>query len=345
MPLVVTCPTHVHRLLLATLVALSLTGGAATAQGGDRPPGPTGGQDEPPAATARQRELSLRFAWPRSLEARVVYRRVAARTGSSQRVFTARYTEKATRLRDEIRVATSGTRWEGEIPYPPGEVRSAIRASEAVIQRVDPEGAFIGLQNQDALRPVMQRIYEAAGLSNDESEQAIARVEAGMVEEARAGWNLAVGFWIGAELDFGRAWEKEEEASVWLLPTLAVKSRVRIEARRRVPCSASERRARCVELTLHSEPDLAGLAALTRAIVAKLSEVEGSLPPGAIREVGLATDLTLVTEPETLVPHRVVWRRAVRATVADEEEGARELEDVERTEWSWSYVRRAAAAR
>jgi hypothetical protein len=333
----------VDRLRLATLAALLLSGRAATAQPAPRVAAPPPAAELPPVVTGR--ELSLRFAWPRSLEARVSYRRVAARTGSSQRVFTARYTEKVTRREDELRIATSGTRWEGEIPYPPGEVRSAIRASEAVVQRVGPDGAFMGLENKDALRPVMQRIYEAAGLSDEESEQAVARVEAGMVEEARAGWNLAVGFWIGAELDFGRAWEKEEDAPAWLLPTLAVKNRVRIEARRRVPCSASERRARCVELTLHSEPDRAGLAALTHAIVATLAGEAGDLPLGAVREVGLATDLTLVTEPETLVPHRVVWRRAVRATVADEEEGARELEDVERTEWSWSYVRRGAPAR
>ncbi|MGB8930627.1 MAG: hypothetical protein WCC48_05180, partial [Anaeromyxobacteraceae bacterium] len=305
------------------------------------PPGPAGR----PPVTAHPRELSLRFAWPSSLEARVTYRRVATRTGSPERIFTARYLERSARAGEEIGIASSGTRWEGEIPYPADEVRSATRASEAVVQRVGADGAFARLENEDALRPVLQRIYAAAGVSDEEAAQAIARVEGAMVEEARTGWNLAVGFWIGAELDFGRAWESEVDAPVWLLPSLPVKSRVRMEARRRVPCSASERRARCVELILHSEPDRAGLAALTRAIVAKLDGAAGELPLGAVREVGLATDLMLVTEPATLVPHRVVWRRAVRATVADDVEGARELEDVERTEWSWSYVRRGPPAR
>lgn len=296
----------------------------------------------PPAP--RPRDLSLRFAWPRTLEARVVYRRVYSRTGGADRSFTARYREKAARKGAELRIASSGTRWEGEVLYPPGEVRPAIRASEAVVQRVGADGAFIGLENEDALRPVLQRIYDAAGLSEEESEEVIARVEAAMVEEARAGWNLAVGFWIGAELDFGKAWEKEVDAPVWILPALAVKSRVRMEARRRVPCTASERRARCVELTLHSEPDRAALPAITRAIVAKLAGAGEALPAGEVSEVGLATDLTLVTEPATLVPYRVVWRRAVRATVGDGD-GARELEDVERTEWSWTYLRRGPPVR
>jgi hypothetical protein len=334
----------VHPLRLAALISLVVTGRAAAQPEPLSHPSPPSGADAS-ALPSRGRELSLRFDWPRALEARVTYRRVATRTGSPQRIFTARYTEKAARAGEEIRISTSATRWEGEIPYPPDEVRSATRASEAVVQRVGADGAFVGLENEDALRPVLQRIYEAAGLSGEEADQTIARVEEAMIEEARTGWNLAVGFWIGAELDFGRAWENEVDAPVWLLPTLAVKSRVRMEARRRVPCTASERRARCVELTLHSEPDRAGLAALTRAIVARLDGTEGSLPLGAVREVGLATDLMLVTEPATLVPYRVVWRRAVRATVAHAEEGARELEDVDRTEWSWSYARREQLAR
>lgn len=295
-------------------------------------------------APARTRDLTLRFAWPRSLEARVVYRRVFLRPDGGDRSFTARYTEKVERGADGIRIASSGTRWEGEVLYPADEVKPAMRASEAVVQVVDADGAFVGLENGDALRPVLERIYESAGLSEADAAQAIERVEASMIEEARAGWNLAVGFWIGAELDFGRAWEKEVDAPYWILPAVAVRNRVRMEARRRVPCSASERHAGCVELTLHSEPDRAALPALTRAIVARLAGEGRALPPGEVQEVGVATDLTLVTEPATLVPHAVVWRRAVHATVAGPQ-GTQELEDVDRTEWSWSYVRRGPSAR
>ncbi|HSM91580.1 MAG TPA: hypothetical protein VLT47_01770 [Anaeromyxobacteraceae bacterium] len=327
-------------LRLAPLLALAAVGRAAAQ--GDVPARPS---EAPGGPAAHRRELSLRFDWPRSLEARVTYRRVASRTGAPERIFTARYVERSTRDAAGIRIATAGTRWEGEIPYPPDEVRAATSASEAVVQHVGADGAFVGLENGDALRPVLERIYAAAGLTDEASAGAVARVEAAMIDEARAAWNLAVGFWIGAELDFGRAWESEVDAPVWLLPTLPVRSRVRMEARRRVPCGASERLSRCVELTLHSEPDRPGLTALTRAIVARIDGAEAALPLGAVREVGLATDLVLVTEPATLVPYRVVWRRAVRATVADEAAGAREIEDVERTEWTWSYARRPAPAR
>jgi hypothetical protein len=332
----------VRRLLLAAapLAALLTASAAAAAPPIESVTGaPAAAERHPPT-----RDLSLRFAWPRSLEARVVYRRVFLRPDGDDRSFTARYTETATRAADGIRIASSATRWEGEVLYPAEEVKPAMRASEAVVQEIGGDGAFVGLENGDALRPVLQRIYEAAGLSDAEAERAIERVEAAMVEEARAGWNLAVGFWIGAELDFGRAWEKELDAPYWILPNLAVRNRVLMEARRRVPCSASERRARCVELTLHSEPDRAALPALARAIVAKLAGEGKALPAGEVQEVGLATDLTLVTEPATLVPHSVVWRRSVHATVLGEE-GSQELEDVDRTEWTWSYVRRGGPAR
>ena len=333
--------------LLAAALALFLASRAAAAPSpaatSTAPAAPEAARDERPPEP-RPRDLALRFAWPRSLEARVTYRRVAARPGAPDRIFTARYTERVTRAGEELRIASLGTRWDGEVPYPPGEVRAAMRASEAVVQRIGADGAFIGLLNEDALRPVLERVYGDAGLSDEESEEAIAQVEAAMVDEARDGWNLAVGFWIGAELDFGKAWENEVDAPVWLLPSLPVKSRVRMEARRRVPCTGSERKARCVELVLHSEPDRAALPALTRAIVARLAGEAKTLPPGEIREVGLASDLTLVTEPDTLLPYRVVWRRSVRATLVDDD-GPRELEDVERTEWSWSYVRRGPPVR
>lgn len=325
-------------------VAVALAISSATAARAAPPIESVTGAPEAAEPAAPTRDLSLRFAWPRSLEARVVYRRVFVRADGADRSFTARYTEKAVRSSDGIRIASSATRWEGEVLYPADELRPAMRASEAVIQRVGVDGAFVDLENADALRPVLQRIYESAGLTDEESERAIGRVEDAMVEEARAGWNLAVGFWIGAELDFGRAWEKEVDAPYWILPAVAVRNRVRMEARRRVPCSASERRARCVELTLHSEPDRAALPALTRAIVAKLAGEGQALPAGGVQEVGLSTDLTLVTEPATLVPRSVVWRRAVRATVGGDE-GTKELEDIERTEWTWTYVRRGAPAR
>jgi hypothetical protein len=324
---------------LAALAALLAAAGTAAAPPIESVTGAPAAAEADEAAAEQRRDLSLRFDWPRALEARVVYRRVFARTGAADRLFTARYTEKAVRAGDELRIGSSATRWEGEILYPADEVKPAIRASEAVVQRIGADGAFVGLENADALRPVLQRIYAEAGLGDDEAERVIARVEAAMVDEAREGWNLAVGFWIGAELDFGKAWEKELDAPTWLLPDLAVRNRVRMEARRRVPCTASERRARCVELTLHSEPDRGAFPALTRAIVAKLAGDGDGLPEGEVSEVGLSTDLTLVTEPSTLVPHGVVWRRAVRATVATDD-GPRELEDVERTEWSWTYVRR-----
>lgn len=317
----------------ATLALLAASGARAVAPIEPLTVPPAAAQEPAP----RPRDLTLRFAWPRAFEARVTYRRVVARTGAGERSFTARYSEKGTRVGDEIRIVSSGTRWEGLIPYPADEVKPAARASEAVVQRIGADGAFIGLENQDALRPVLQRIYEGAGLSDEESERAVERVEASLVDEARDGWNLAVGFWIGAELDFGRAWEKVVDAPVWLLPAVPVKSRIRMEARRRVPCTASERRARCVELTLHSEPDPSALPVLTRPMVAKLVGEEKRFAPGDVREIGLTTDLTLVTDPATLLPYRVVWRRAVRGAVAVDDEAARDVEDVERTEWSWVY--------
>jgi hypothetical protein len=321
---------------VALLLALSLAPFAGLLAGAPR----AAAQATEPEGRRRS-DLELAFAWPKGLEARVTCRRVSARTGAPERTFTARWVERVAQEGEELRLTSSGTRWEGEPPYPKGEARAALRASEAIVQRVGTDGAFLGLENGDALRPVLERIYADAGLSDDEAEEAIAAFEARLVEEAREGWNQSVGFWIGAELDLGQPREKEEEGPTWLLPALPVRSRVRMEARRRVPCAASERQARCVELSLRAEPARSALPALTRAIVAKLAGEGNALPPGEVREVGLATELTLVTEPATLLPWRVVSRRSVRATLVDDA-GSRELEAVERTEWTWTWTRRSS---
>ena len=322
-------------LLEALLAALILLAAPARAAG------PT---EEAPAQPARGPEVvSLRFDWPAALEAQVTYRHTRQRTGTPDAVFTARWLQSAERDGAGWRIVTRDTRWNGEAPFPPALAEEALRASEQVVQRIAPEGEFLELENADALRPVLVRVFEERA-PEAQAERAAALAEASARAEAEELWNLGVGFWIGAELELGKPYVMQGEAELPLLPGVRAAQAVEFRVRRRVPCVAGERAPRCVEVLLRSTPDRAALRRSSRALVARLAGpgAEAALGDSAHRaEVSAESELVLVTEPATLLPRRMVWTRSVRLGAGDPDEPA--VEQVERREYDYRYPRPAPA--
>jgi hypothetical protein len=93
-------------------------------------------------------------------------------------------------------------------------------------------------------------------------------------------------------------------------------------------------------VTLRSAPDPDELPGLVGAVVAQLAGADATIPEEALHELVVENELLLVTEPETLLPHRFVWTRSVRATLAGAEDGRGEprvLEQVDRSEADYRY--------
>jgi hypothetical protein len=346
----------VRRPLLALLLASAVLPRARAEE--DRPP-------------ARGDVASLRFAWPDDARARVSYRRTRRRTGERPEVFTARYETVAERGPAGFRVSTRGTSWKGDLPVPPALAPEAVRASEAVVQRIRPQGEFQALDGVEAMRPVLARVLDEARVPPDQAERALAQALAATRAEAEELWNLAVGFWTGADLRVGEKYAMQSEAELPLLSGVRATQAVEFGVRRRVPCAAPERAPRCVEVVLRSTPDRAALEAAAPALLARLlpdSERRGSrmrLPRSeggpashsdAVREswgarapseqeaprLDVAKELTaertlvLVTEPGTLLPRRMVWSKAVR--LGGGEGGPPAAEQVDRSEWDWRWA-------
>lgn len=319
---------------LALLVALALAGAAAPAAPGAEAPAEAGTE----AGDADV--VRLRFEWPAPVEADAVERRTRTRTGQRPVVTTTRYTRRAARRDDgSLAIATARTRWDGDAPAagPKDVVAAFVRASEQVVQVVSPEGELLRLERTEALRPALERLLAEDELSPEQRARALDGAEAAARAQAREAWNLAVGFWTGADLELGERYVMKTDGEVPLLPGARIEYDQEFSVRRRVPCAASERALRCVEVTLRSTPDPAAMPRLAAAIVARLAGT--ALPEGSAREVTVENELLLVTEPATLVPHRVVWSRAVRVTVADGPDGApRVLSQVDRTESEYRYA-------
>ncbi len=313
---------HVRRFALAS--ALLLAGPVLAQDEGVRPP---------PAAPD---VVALRFAWPASARARVSYRRTRNRTGERPKVFTARYETRAERGDGGLRIATRGTSWRGDLPFPQALALDAIRASEQVIQRVGPEGEFTGLEGAEKLRPVLAQVFEEAKVPPEQARQGVAGAEAAMRSEAEELWNLAVGFWTGADLALGETYELESDAEIPLLAGVRARHAIEFSVRRRVPCAVGERTRRCVEVTLRSSPDRAALERAAAPLVARLTP-EGVEPAAdAAKELSVESELVLVTDPATLLPRRLVWTKAVR--LGGGESGPAGAEQTDRSEYDYRWL-------
>jgi hypothetical protein len=289
-----------------------------------------------PGPPRRADAVSPRFAWPTPVEARVVYRRTVEQAGRPASVFTARFATRAERDGPRIRISTRETSWSGDVPFPPGFADQALRASEQVVEVLDARGAFTGLEGTEAVRPVLAKIYALAEVPREQAARAVELAEAALRTETEQLWNLQAGFWIGAELELGRTYAMEGEAAVPLAPGLRARQEVRFSARRRVPCDAGERAARCVELTLRTSSDAGALAASAAEILPALSEAGAAIPRDEVREIAAEAEALVVTEPATLLPHRLVWTKRLRATWGTAE-GLASAEREERSEYEWRY--------
>jgi hypothetical protein len=296
------------------------------------------------AAQERRRKaevVALRFAWPEQLESQVTYRSTRTRTGQPGRSSVSRFTQTAAREGERYRIAVRDVRLEGDLPIPPGSsVTTAdfVEATEAMVQVVTAEGELVTIEGAEGVRALLVKTLEATQLPPEHVERALAMGEAAMKAESQESWNLAVGFWIGADLDLGERYGLENEAELPLLPGTTAKYEVEFGVARKVPCAAGEKALRCVEVSLRSVPDPEVLPKITTALVERLAGPEAKIPAAAIRELAIENELLLVTEPATLVPHRLVWTKAIRMTAQEEGGEPSTLEQLDRREYEYRYA-------
>jgi hypothetical protein len=321
------------------VLALALAAAAA----GPRPPALPGaapraaaGAPAGPDAAADPRIVRLRFAWEAPARAKVTFRKT--RSGpSGSTTFTSRYESRVEADGAALLVSTHGTSWRGDLPLPRALAAEAIRASEAVVQRVSAGGEFRDLEGVEAMRPIVAQVLADAKVPPEAAERATALALAAMRGEAEEAWNLAVGFWAGADLALGRSYVLETEAEIPLLTGVRAEHAVEFSVRRRVPCGAGERALRCVEARLRAVPDRAALERAAAPLLARLVPPgSAERPEGAAGELSAESELVLVTDPGTLLPRRVVWTKAVRLGAA--EDGPARAELVDRSEWDYRHL-------
>ncbi len=286
------------------------------------------------AAAARKagpEVVSLRFAWPETGESKVTYTKVKKQTGKPEQKSVIRYAGRHEKKGGEWRLTTSGTTWEGAAPFPPALAEEGMRAAEKVVQVVSADLSEVRLEGTEALDAVFEKMFADSSVPEAQRQRVMEMVRAAMAGEANEMWNLSVGFWEGADLPLGKVHTAESEGELPVAPGTVVKFQLRFLARKRVAC-AGEKPPRCVELSLTSVPDPKALKPALERFIASLVPAGQTPPEGLFEKVSIENDLSLVTEPSTLRPHRLTWTKKARIRSL-----GKDSQTLERTEYSYRY--------
>lgn len=258
--------------------------------------------------------IVLRFAWPEGLSASVESEYRKRSTGGSrdeERSATGTY-RLAVAARDDglLRIVAEGPRIlsmnDRAVPLAALAERPELLASFQVVGLFPPTlvvGSDAEIRSFEGLAGASEQLHErlGKGLQDPRARELLrAAMQARLSPEASAGvaeevWRLSVAMWEGAELELGRVYEVVQESTT-----------VHFAAAERTPCPVPASSDACIRLeaSFTLDPELL-LEQYQSQAESLLDSVGEDLGPDAIREASDVTEVEVVTEEATLLPHRV----------------------------------------
>jgi hypothetical protein len=219
-----------------------------------------------------------------------------------------------------LRVSVRDAEAEGDTPGL--EVNVAL--NETLDQVVAGDGSYV---RTEGLEPALELLGADDEESRAASRQALERV-------AELDWELLVGAWAGRALRPGRPEARAFPGAVPLLPSVAALLDVEATLAGRVACEEGEAVPACVELVWRASP---GPRARAAAVERILGSREAGAPPLGVEGLQATAEARLVTEPDTLVPHRLTVREELRLAVRHP--GGDVEEVVDRSEDRYRFAR------
>jgi hypothetical protein len=302
-------------LLIATLLALLVaTPAVAQEAPADGKPAPA-----PPP--------SLRFDWPVGLDARVETEYARRRLDGDEQIvqrnrvrfrFRVEPSEHGVRVHVTERMAEPVSFASAEGPVLPRERQSAETRIGTEIALLFPTfdvhlgGRIRTIEPIDEIREFMERRIEEVGSYQPLQPTARARLLTDYASQAAAArhmyitWRWLVIYWLALGSSGEDHLEIRNPGKLPDLKDLRVEFVTRIENEGPVRCRAADAEERCVRLVGQHFPD--GL---------QLQQVIAAIPQ--LESYGAGWDLTLIAEPDTLVPHSLVFRDEYYGERLDEE--------------------------
>ncbi len=306
--------------LRAALLSVCL---ASLPLGCAKPPDPIVNLTETAPAPTGER-LPLGFGWPAGFRARV--------TGAESRRLGAGLARDETRTELSYRVTLEPAPGGARIRYddfalPDSRANGLVRLTSvpglepltAALQPsflVSQDGRFAGTPDLDevvlsinrelaALHARPQGLPPGAPLLPTRFSAELFR------RHAPVEWWPLVELWAGREIELGARYQLSLMTRLPLLEGVSIRMDGELQVSGRVPCDAGgSGPARCIELVLISRPDPLALAPLLEG--GRAGRESGADAATTLASLELDESVRLVTEPETLVPHRVATSRRAR---------------------------------
>jgi hypothetical protein len=294
---------------------------------------PAWGKGKKTRPKAKPDVVSLVFGWPDGLNADVTYRWTRSKPGKPEQALamTARLT--VARQGETVRVAFRGWKAQPMANAAPG---AAAPSLEAITTVVDKKGMFVRVDGtisaDDSMRVAagVARAREresGANPGSDVTKKVAQTIPTLSRVQAEQTWQMLVGSWTDVEVEIGEDFETDVEGPMPPVPGLpggTLKTKLRFRAERWLDCPDDPGK-RCVELKTRSEADRESLAKL-------LEKVPGAKGAGTADNLGAVEEISLVTEPDRLIPHRL----DVTKTVGRPGEG--QPAQLDRTTWTFRYA-------
>jgi tetratricopeptide (TPR) repeat protein len=195
---------------------------------------------------------------------------------------------------------------------------------------VKTTGEFVGATGLDELRRVVlgqvDKAFaaEAAAPQREKARQLIEQLLSDSVinQQIASEWTMAVGWWIGAELDLGDWYTLDVDAPQPLQPGATLRHKYTFKVNRRLACSPADKRRSCVELVIEGNPEREQLADYLYAFITR---TVGPLPRKQAKwfrerlreDVQVTERHVLVVDPATLRTHRQLRSKTTYIAAAE----------------------------
>ncbi len=280
-------------------------------------PGPARAQ-EPGAGTDTVR---FRFDWPDGTEATVGYTRVIEReegTPASRIEIEGEYTMHVHGHPSGLVVEhldPLATRFRSAPALPPDDPRRIVYSTLGMLDAhwvVSGDGELLGLAAVEALAGSVVDALRPLGLDEASLEAVVAEVtsETQLMGNARDLWRAMVGAWADLDVAVGETFTTQGEEANPIVPSVVLPYLHEYRLVGMEPCAAPG--GRCAHLELVSFPDP---HELTRVMSDALQQM--GLPQMSFERLVQLSQVTLLTDPATLLPHEVVVSKRVNGFLLD----------------------------
>jgi len=282
-----------------------------------------------PAGPVPEGPVALRFAWPEGLTAQVTYFTSRLRTDEEPESGESRYRMVVRGEGDALKVVSE------DVELPPEAQAAASEPVNIPTVVVSRAGDFLRIEGTEAVFAKVEKLLEQQGQTAEQKEQVLGILRAGLVEGAKETWHVQVAAWRGVTLEQGKPVTRQARMSPPALASVVVPVTETLSYEGAVPCAEGETEKRCVRLTFQARPVESELPGVKAAFLARVKALAmDGAPDYELDELQVENRTELVTEPGSLIPHRVRTTRRTRVVFRADQE---RTEDDQREEVEYVY--------